>query len=187
MARIREPAAHGDVPSELYFAQSVESFETDDLGGPPQSHGARGATGIRKAAGIFPGQMSSGPLAANVDHHGPVTSTGWASGMKRAGRVAVFVAALIGIGLRAAEENFDFTTLRALAKTLAEKPHVTPKGDVPEWLRNLSYDELRRIEFGGGESLWFREKLPFQIQYLHPGFLYDKTVHLFELRGTHPR
>lgn len=84
----------------------------------------------------------------------------------------------------ASEETFDFARLRERAQALAAKPHVPPRADVPEWLRKLSYDELRRIEFDGRESLWHREKLPFQVQFLHPGFLYDKTVRLHEVRGS---
>jgi glucans biosynthesis protein len=93
--------------------------------------------------------------------------------------------ALVGVApARAAEENFDFDVLRARAKALAAKPHAPPQGEVPEWLRKLTYDELRLIEFNGQQSLWFREKLPFQAQFLHPGFLFDKTVRIYELQGN---
>ena len=78
--------------------------------------------------------------------------------------------------------GFDFEALRVRAKALAAAPYVVRSGEVPEWLRKLSYDELRLIQFDGNESLWKREGLPFQVQFLHPGFLYDKTVHVAELR-----
>jgi glucans biosynthesis protein len=81
-----------------------------------------------------------------------------------------------------AEPKFDFDVVRARAKALAEMPYAAPRGEVPEWLRRLTYDELRLIEFDGRHSLWFKEKLPFMVQYLHPGFLFDKTVHLHEVR-----
>lgn len=88
---------------------------------------------------------------------------------------------------RAADDKFDFETLRARAQALAAKPHAPPRGEVPAWLRKLDYDDLRLIEFGGQNSLWHEEKLPFQVQYLHPGFLFDKMVHLHEVRGTQAR
>src|SRR4051812_4393717 len=106
--------------------------------------------------------------------------------MKRARRLLAWFA---GIGALAASlagatsEPFDYAALVARARTMAAKPYAPPQGEVPEWLRKLSYDELRQIEFDGRESLWFRERLPFQVQYLHPGFLYNQTVHLAELRG----
>ena len=98
--------------------------------------------------------------------------------------VLVFSAVLVVTArLSAADTKFDFETLRARAKTLAASPHAAPKGEVPEWLRKLSYDDLRQIEFDGRRSLWFREKLPFQVQFLHPGFLLDQSVHIAEVRG----
>src|SRR5688500_2785638 len=83
----------------------------------------------------------------------------------------------------AAEQKFDFEILRARARDLAARPHPPPKGEGPAWLKELSYDQLRRIEFGRANSLGFDEKLPFQVQYLHPGFILDKQIHLHELRG----
>jgi periplasmic glucans biosynthesis protein len=84
----------------------------------------------------------------------------------------------------AAEETFDFDVLRARAKALAAQAYAPLKGEMPEWIRKMSYDELRSIEFDGRHSLGFREKLPFQVQFLHPGFLFDKTVRVYELRGN---
>jgi glucans biosynthesis protein len=85
---------------------------------------------------------------------------------------------------RAAEEKFDFDALRARAKTLAAAPYIPRQAQIPEWLRKLSYDDLRLIEFNGKESLWFREELPFQVQFMHPGFIHDKTVRISEVQGT---
>ncbi len=105
--------------------------------------------------------------------------------MRRKVRVLTSAVTLLVAGAwrsDAADEKFDFDRLRARAQTLAAKPHEPPKGEVPAWLRQLDYDQLRLIEFGGQHSLWLDEKLPFQVQYLHPGFILDKTVHLHEVR-----
>jgi len=90
-------------------------------------------------------------------------------------------------GSAAADGKFDFDGLRARARSLAARPAVPPGDEVPAWLRQLTYDDLRQIEFLGQNSLWFDEKLPFQVQYLHPGFLFDKMVHLHEVRGGRAR
>lgn len=101
---------------------------------------------------------------------------------------ATFMLVFAGtVAAEAADEKFDFSRLRARAQALAAKPPAPPRGDVPEWLRKLDYDDLRLIEFGGQNSLWYDEKLPFQVQYLHPGFLFDKTVQLHEVQGTQAR
>lgn len=104
--------------------------------------------------------------------------------MKRALCRLALTIVLATAGARAAApaEKFDYAILQARARDLATRPHAPAKGEVPEWLRTLTYDQLRLIEFGGANSLWFSEKLPFQVQYLHPGFLFDKMVRLHEVR-----
>jgi len=93
---------------------------------------------------------------------------------------------LLGAGggaTSAAEAGFGFETVRARARELAGRPLRPAPDDVPAWLRRLNYDEMRRIEFDGGHSFWMQEKLPFQLQFLHPGFLHTQTMHLEEVRG----
>jgi glucans biosynthesis protein len=58
---------------------------------------------------------------------------------------------------------------------------------VPEFLLKLSYDEWREIRFDPEQALWRREKLPFAVQYFHPGLYYDRTVkiHVADSSGIH--
>ncbi len=83
-----------------------------------------------------------------------------------------------------AAEPFDFAILRARAQALAAAPPVPAAGEVPAWLRQLSYDELRQITFRDGMSLWRGERRGFEAQFLHPGFLLAQTVHIAEVRGA---
>src|SRR5688500_385720 len=87
-------------------------------------------------------------------------------------RSLTLAATLVFVGTDgfAADQKFDFEALRAPARARAAKPAEPPRGEVPAWLRALSYDDWRLIEFGGANSLGFEEKVPFQVQYLHPGF-----------------
>src|SRR4051794_7354081 len=82
------------------------------------------------------------------------------------------LARLIGLWLvilgvtvaHAADTKFDFGLLQQRAKELAARPYVPAATDrVPEWLRTLSYDDYRLIEFDAAHSLWRREQLPFQV------------------------
>lgn len=86
------------------------------------------------------------------------------------------------LGAGAGEASrFDFAGLRARAQELAGRAHQPTSGEVPDWLRQLSYDQLRRIEFDGRHSLWLADRLPFAVQFLHPGFLFDRVVRLHTL------
>ncbi len=99
-------------------------------------------------------------------------------------RLLALAASLLALpAARAADGKFDFDALRDRARALAAQPPAPRPGDIPGWLKQLSYDDLRLIEFMGANSLGFDEKLPFQVQYLHPGFVLDQQVHLHELRG----
>jgi len=85
--------------------------------------------------------------------------------------------------VRAADDIFDFETLRFRAKMLAARPYVRNPTVVPDVLRKLSYDEYRLITFDEEQTRWRRENVPFQIQFSHPGFVHETSVQLFELNG----
>jgi glucans biosynthesis protein len=82
-----------------------------------------------------------------------------------------------------ADDVFDFEVLRYQAKMLAAKPFVQAPVSVPEALLKLNYDQYRDIRFKPSESLWHRERLPFELQFFHPGFTFDRPVHVFTLQG----
>ncbi len=84
---------------------------------------------------------------------------------------------------RAADFTFDFDTVRYRAQLLAEKPYVEPGTRVPEWAQNLTYDEHRLIRFDPGHTWWRSERLPFELQFFHPGFVQRSTVQISEIRG----
>ena len=93
--------------------------------------------------------------------------------------IALFVATLA----RGAEGGFDFEVLRYRAKLLAAKPYAARPSKVPEKLRKLSYDQHRDIRFNPAQSWGRREGLPFQLQFFHPGFIFNQTVQISELKG----
>jgi periplasmic glucans biosynthesis protein len=94
--------------------------------------------------------------------------------------VALLLGLLASSWTRAAGDRFDFEMLRHEAKMLAETPY-SPAPAVPEWLRKLSYDDYRLIQFNAGRSLWRREGLPFQAQFFHAGGIFDRSVQISEV------
>ena len=78
--------------------------------------------------------------------------------------------------------GFDFESVRALARSLAQQPYRAPENDVPEFLLDLDYDAHRDIRFKPARSIWRKEGLPFQLQLFHLGLFFNRPVaiHLVE-------
>lgn len=72
-------------------------------------------------------------------------------------------------------EPFDFNTLCRRAKDLAEHPHQDDRASLPDGLKNLGYDQYRDLRFVPDQALW-RGIRRFEVQFFHPGFLYDHPV-----------
>lgn len=74
-----------------------------------------------------------------------------------------------------------FSRIADKAQQLSEQDWEDPSPDVPDSLRELSYDQYRNIRFRKEQAIWSSES-PFEIELFHPGFLYEKTVkiHLVE-------
>ena len=91
------------------------------------------------------------------------------------------MSALAPIIGRAADMPFDFEVLQFRAKSLAAKPYEQRPSRVPKRLSELTYDQYRFIRYDQSRSWWKRERLPFQLQFFHPGFIYSKTVQVSEV------
>jgi len=87
---------------------------------------------------------------------------------------------------RAADAAFSFEALSHRAQDLAAEPYHARTHQMPEWLKKLTYDQYREIRFRPPESWWNQDKVPFKLQFFHPGFLYTQTVQIFELNQGHP-
>lgn len=99
--------------------------------------------------------------------------------------IGSLLTATIGIAAESAEVNLDYVAQRALER--AKKPFHSPRADLPKVLRqdNLDYDKYRQIRFRRNRALWTPDKLPFRIEFFHPGYLYNEPVHINEFTATH--
>lgn len=82
---------------------------------------------------------------------------------------------------------FDFEVLQFRAKTLASKPYAQRPTRVSQKLQELTYDQYRDIRFDAMRAWWRRDRLPFQLQFFHPGFIFNKTVQVFEVEDGDPK
>jgi len=89
-------------------------------------------------------------------------------------RALLAVALLAGL-LPGVARGFGFDDVTARAQALAKDSYQAPP-QAPAWLRELTYDQWRDIRFRPEDALWKDKKLPFQVQFFHPGLYYDHPV-----------
>jgi glucans biosynthesis protein len=99
--------------------------------------------------------------------------------------IGSLLTATIGLAAESAEVNLDYVAHRALER--AKHPFHSPRADLPKVLQqdNLDYDKYRQIRFRRDRALWTPDKLPFRIEFFHPGYLYQEPVHVNEFTATH--
>jgi glucans biosynthesis protein len=103
-------------------------------------------------------------------------------------RWAVIVSLLVVsvcVASESAEVNLDYVAKLALDR--AKHPFHSPRADLPKVLQqdSLDYDKYREIRFRRDRALWTTDKLPFRIEFFHPGYLYQEPVHVNEFTLTH--
>lgn len=79
----------------------------------------------------------------------------------------------------AAGKPFDRTKLIEQARLLAEQPFQQPPLELPGDLADLSFDQYREIRYRPERRLGQEEGLPFTLDLLHSGFIYQTPVRLF--------
>jgi glucans biosynthesis protein len=106
--------------------------------------------------------------------------------------LAAAVARLAGAPVFAADETaegtpFDTSTVRQMARELAQQAFTPREADLPDSLDGIDYDEYRGIRFQPERALWRGAGLPFQVQLFHRGFLFTNRVDLFEVADGQAR
>jgi periplasmic glucans biosynthesis protein len=93
----------------------------------------------------------------------------------------VLLLVCVAPALRAASDLFDFEVLQFRAKALAAQPYQPRPSRIPSWLLKFNYDQHRDIRFDPARAWWREDHLPFQLQFFHPGWLFNRTVQIHEL------
>lgn len=99
--------------------------------------------------------------------------------------ISTLWSAASSFGAESAEVNLDYVAKRALER--AQSPFRSPRADLPAVLRQdfLDYDKYREIRFRRDRALWSSDKLPFRVEFFHPGYIYSEPVHVNEFTPTH--
>jgi glucans biosynthesis protein len=92
-------------------------------------------------------------------------------------------AALVAAGVERVTVDHDY--VKQLAAEIATEPYEPPREQVSTFFRKLGYDQYRRIRFIPENSLWRADNLPFQVQFFHPGYLFNQTLEIHEFTSTH--
>lgn len=69
----------------------------------------------------------------------------------------------------------SFQELDHAARLLSEKPYQ-PQPEIPEALKNLTYDQFRFIGFRDGKEVWGDTILPYRIGFYHKGYVHGDDV-----------
>jgi periplasmic glucans biosynthesis protein len=77
-----------------------------------------------------------------------------------------------------APKRFNFADVHRRAEMLANQPFQANDKVLPDFLRNLDYDQYRDIRFRAEQSLWRDAGLPFEIQFAPLGSLFLQPVTL---------
>jgi periplasmic glucans biosynthesis protein len=75
--------------------------------------------------------------------------------------------------------SFDPNTVVEVARQLARRPFMAPAADLPEALRNLSFEQYQAIHIHRGDRAWEAEGRGFVIEPLHRGFVYQNPVTIY--------
>lgn len=93
--------------------------------------------------------------------------------------ITAMVLATGQVALHAAEFSFD--QLCEASRKVAAAPYTPAKQELADYWKNLTYDQHRDIRFKMDSGLWAKEKLPFSIDFFHPGWTAKKMVTLHEV------
>ena len=103
---------------------------------------------------------------------------------------ALPVVAALGRAARADETTpFDASTVRTMARDMAQRPYQAPDATLPDPLKDLDYQAYRSIRFDPAHALW-RGQARFTAEFFHRGYLYKDAVQIYEVadgRATHVR
>ena len=84
-------------------------------------------------------------------------------------RCLLLLLSVASISLQAADSDWSFERLRAIAAERATTPYQDSAVPLPATLEKLVYDEMRCIEFDANQAVWRADSLPYRLMMYHLG------------------
>ena len=94
-----------------------------------------------------------------------------------------------GVGaLPQAASAFGFDQVVERARAMSTEPYKKPDNDLPDALRNLSYEQYRDIRYKPDRAWWRGSGLQYELEFFHPGRYFADRVKVNEITadGVHP-
>lgn len=87
-----------------------------------------------------------------------------------------------------APTSFDASTVRNLARQLAQQPYKAPDSSLPDPYKSLDYSTYRSIRFDKSQALWRGQTgLKFTAEFFHRGYIYKDRVEIYEVADSQAR
>jgi glucan biosynthesis protein len=79
------------------------------------------------------------------------------------------------------EKPFSYAWLKGHARELAAQPYLSHEGELPQSLKQLSWDDYQAIRFRKDHALWAESETAFQVQLFHLGLYFQSPVIIHEV------
>ena len=76
---------------------------------------------------------------------------------------------------------FSYAWLKGYARELAAHPYISHEGELPQSLKQLSWDDYQAIRFRKDHALWADSDSAFQAQLFHLGLYFQSPVTIHEV------
>ena len=87
-----------------------------------------------------------------------------------------------GVAGEAGGKPFNYAWLKGQARALASHSYKDHEGEIPEVLKNISWDDYQAIRFREDHALWNGTESSFQVQLFHLGLFFLAPVRIHEVR-----
>lgn len=121
---------------------------------------------------------------SGIAENGAVTETTDIGEKMRRRVILIFLAGILflsGMDPVLAAGSFDFSHVIEEAEEISRRPYRDETLHLPEDLAHLTPAQYSDIRFRREQGIWYRQDFPFEMQFYHPGGLFNHSVTIYEI------